>query len=484
MKLLPYSVLLTFLTVNAFLHSTLLSAQANVLVTGQILNHNSLIKTVELRVNNRYVNNEVDLYESNLLKDGTFAFAVAITEPQYVTISYSQNTALIYLEPNDSLSLVGEGSSFPHGISFAGKGGAHNRYLYKYLGSNPQEIDPFKKIQYKKGTYWFVLDPGMDNTMKNNHPEAFKKLMLLRREQSMADLNFNASNRPEEFSTAFREFMSTEIFYDWAYHVMLYGAVFKNKHGLTESYFSFLDEVPLQSETVGNYHYRDFLMAYLNYLVTKNNDLPEHPYLRQYEAATEILSGRALAFAQSEIIYRCFGVGQIDEILSNYWAFVEKTDYPEFSQKVVSVYEKAMKQSIGVPAPDFKLMDNLGRMVTLRSYNGQVVLLNFWASWCQPCMSKMRIMQPLEAELKSKGIVFMNVSLDRDTARWQQTLSQEQFAGVHLIADGDINSSIANEYQVRILPQYFLIDKNGAFAEKPKQFRADDLRLVLNRLSR
>lgn len=484
MKLLRYFFSITIFVFSFSLSSNILLAQANALVMGQIQNHNKLVKTVQLHVNNRYVNNEVEVYESNLLADGTFAFAAEINEPQYATIIYSRNKSMVYLEPNDTLRLVAEGTTFPHGVSFSGKGGPNNRYLYKYLEDHPTELDPFKKIQYKKGTYWFSLDMDTDKMMKNNHPEAFKKIMLLEKEQALTDLNFNVSNNPGEISSHFREFMSAEIIYNWAYHVLLYGSVFKNKHGLTESYFSFLDEVPLINEMVGNYRYRDFLMAYFNYQITKSNANPTEPYLKQYEKATNLLSGRALAFSQSEIIYKCFGLGKIDQLLAKYWGFVENTDYPEFSQKVEAVYQKAIKQSVGAPAPNFKLMDNLDRMVTLSSYDGQVVLLNFWASWCRPCMSKMRIMQPLEEELKSKGVVFMNVSLDRNQEDWKQALERENFAGVHLIADDDINSKIASDYEVRILPQYFLINKDGNFAEKPKQFRAEDLRLVLNQLSK
>ncbi|MFK7809648.1 MAG: TlpA family protein disulfide reductase [Saprospiraceae bacterium] len=472
------------LFIFSLLFNTFSFAQKNTLVTGQIQNHNTLVKVVELRINNRYINNEVDIYESNLLSDGTFAFAAEINEPQYATLVYLRDKFMVYLEPNDTLRLLANGSTFPKDVSFSGKGGANNRYLYKYLSEHPKEMNPFKKIQYKKGTYWFRLDPDMDAMMKNNHPEAFKQKMAMQKEQSLTDLNFNVTNHPGEISSAFHNFMSTEIIYDWAYNVLLYGSVFKNKHQLTDAFFTFLDEVPIQNEIIGNYRYRDFLMAYLNYQVTKNNLSPEQPYLRQYEKATELLSDRALAFAQSEIIYNSFGKKQIEEIIGKYWSFVENTDHPEFSQKVEAIYEKAVSQRVGAPAPDFKLIDNLDRNVTLSSYKEQVVLLNFWASWCKPCMRKMRIMQPLEEELRSKGVVFMNISLDKNPEVWKSTIEREGLVGVHLLADNNIESQVAKDYQVRILPQYFLINKGGNFAEKPKQFKSDDLRMVLNRLSR
>ena len=134
--------------------------------------------------------------------------------------------------------------------------------------------------------------------------------------------------------------------------------------------------------------------------------------------------------------------------------------------------------------PEFSLPDLQNKQHSIAEWDGKLVLINFWASWCRPCMNKMRIMQPLEEELKSKGVVFMNVSLDRNPEDWKRALDRENFVGVHLIAEGDIDSSVATDYQVRILPQYFLIDKYGNFAEKPKQFKAEGLRLVLNRLSR
>ncbi len=470
--------------IAVFCANSSIIGQANTLVMGQMNQHNKLVKTVELHVNNRYIDNEIEIFESNLLADGSFAFAVNVVEPQYATFRYSQNKVLVYLEPNDTLVIYGEGPSFPFSTAFSGRGGANNRYLYKYLDRHPKELNPFKLLQYRKGNYWYYVDVDMDNKMKNNHPEAFYKMLLLKKEQALMDLEFNVANQPGYLSDSFKEFLSAEIIYDWAYHLMLYGSVLKNKHKLTDEWFSFLDEVPINSKMIGNYRYRDFLMAYFNYLITKEIDQPQNPYLKQYELATQLMTGRPQAFVQSELIFKSFAAKNMEELLDRYWDFVRNTDYPEFNDKVVAAYEKALKQTVGAPAPDFKLNDELGRVVTLSNYRGQVVLLNFWASWCRPCMAKMRMMQPIEEELKSKGVVFMNVSLDRNESDWKRAIQSGDFGGVHLLANGDIDSQVATDYEVRILPQYFLINKEGQFAEKPEKFKPEDLKLTLNRLSR
>lgn len=227
-------------------------AQPNTLVVGKIENRNNLVKTIRLQINQRYYNNHVDLYTSNILEDGTFAFAVEVKEAQYAMVEYSRNKALIYLEPNDTLVLDADGNSFQYSLQFGGRSGKNNTYLYNYLKENPQELDPFKMLQYRKGKYWYACAPDMNQIISTTPQQQFKSKMLLRKENALSKLDFYASNYPDDLTPLFREFLSTDILYNWAFHMMTYGHVFKNKHSVTDDFYSFMDEVPLNTTSIGN----------------------------------------------------------------------------------------------------------------------------------------------------------------------------------------------------------------------------------------
>ena len=459
-------------------------AQANTLVRATVKNHNPLVKKAELHINVKYINNNVDIYESNVLEDGSFAFAVEVYEPQYATIVYSRNKALVYLEPNDTLYIDSDAGSFQFSIKFSGKGGHNNTYLSDYLKAHPKELNQFKMLQYKHGNYWFKCDPILSETMQRTPSQFFKKKLDLQRQEAIDGLAFYKFNNPDHLSEAFEEFISAEINYDWAYNLLLYGTIFKNKHAVPETFMNFLDELSIQNSQVGNYRYREFLLAFLSYAANKDKESAIEPYVLQYDLASNYLSGRALTFAQSEIIYRGFYGKIVDPLIPTYYQYLKTSENGEFDEKVLVAYQNAMKQAAGSPAPQFTLKDNLDRLVSLQSYNGQVVFLNFWASWCRPCLGKMQMMQPMQEELKKLGVVFMNVSLDRDSESWMKAIDEWEFKGVHLLAEGHIDSDIALAYEVKLLPEYFIINKNGNFAEKPKKFTAADIKEVLNNLRR
>ena len=126
----------------------------------------------------------------------------------------------------------------------------------------------------------------------------------------------------------------------------------------------------------------------------------------QYKLAGSLLEDKSLAFVQSEMIYRAFQKNKMEEMLPRYWEFVEQTPYLEFEEKVNSVYHKASRFAEGSPAPYFELPDRDGNQVSLYQYAGKVIYLNFWASWCRPCMSKMQKMQPMIKELENNDVVF------------------------------------------------------------------------------
>jgi len=96
----------------------------------------------------------------------------------------------------------------------------------------------------------------------------------------------------------------------------------------------------------------------------------------------------------------------------------------------------------------------------------------------------MQRLKPFVSEMEKQGIVFLNISLDRKEKDWIEAVERLQFGGVHTMADGDIDSDVAKKYEIRILPQYYLINKNGSFAERPPQSDMLSVRTRLSELSR
>lgn len=139
----------------------------------------------------------------------------------------------------------------------------------------------------------------------------------------------------------------------------------------------------------------------------------------------------------------------------------------------------------GPPAPDFSLKDINGHRVTLGEHLGQVVLVDFWATWCPPCRKSIPELVMLQKEHKKKGLVILGISLDDPMQT--SNLSLQAF-----IKDNHINYPILRSNQKTLkdffgntrisIPTMFIIDRQGKIKDKLVGFRPGSLENKLKTL--
>lgn len=455
-----------------------MSAQPNTLVIGKV-NNARLIKSIELSLNTLYLNNGVDVYTSKIIDDNTFAFAIEVKEPQIAILKYARNKGAIYVQPNDTLYISCDANNFQYSFEFSGSLGASNVCLTEYLRLNPREMSVFNMTQYRQKLYWYQNSPQMDKLMLEMNQSSFERHMATRKERAINHLKQYDLNHPGKLTSEFKHFLEAEIQYDFAYHRLMYGNVFKNRYSIKTSYFDFLEDIPLQNDQIGNEWYREFLIAYFDYKNVINSEDERSPFIFQYEEGSKELNGKTRAFFQSEIIARAFRAKENEVILDKYWDYMRYQDYGNFDIKVVESYEKAIKFAGGTLAPDFVLLDQNQEAIKLKNYRGKVVYLNFWATWCRPCMDKMEALKAIQTELENQDIVFINVSLDRNEQVWRKVIENRQFKGIHIVASGELNAEIAKAYEITVLPRYFIINKTGNFVKNPRSNDLEEIRKTL-----
>lgn len=128
-----------------------------------------------------------------------------------------------------------------------------------------------------------------------------------------------------------------------------------------------------------------------------------------------------------------------------------------------SLVEEESQQTnwIGKQAPDIQLKDPSGKVVTLSSLKGKVVLLDFWASWCMPCRKANPSNVALYKKLKGKPFEIYAVSLDKDKGKWMKAIADDGLSWIHVSDLKFWNSEAAKLYNVSAIPATFLIDKTG-----------------------
>ena len=118
---------------------------------------------------------------------------------------------------------------------------------------------------------------------------------------------------------------------------------------------------------------------------------------------------------------------------------------------------------IGKPAPDFTLVDKEGKTWTLSELKGQVVFVNFWATWCPPCREEMPSMQRLYAMLPKDKFKMVAI-LSKDDPALADRFAARLGLTMPIVNDG--NGIVGLRYGLTGLPETFIVDKQGVLREK------------------
>lgn len=116
--------------------------------------------------------------------------------------------------------------------------------------------------------------------------------------------------------------------------------------------------------------------------------------------------------------------------------------------------------SIGSEAPEIKLPDTLGKWKPLSEVKSKLVLVDFWAAWCYPCIKSMPDLKRIYTQYHNKGLEIYAVSLDRDYRNWVATCQRLELPFIHVNDPYGFNGKACQQYNVSAIPHKFLV-KDG-----------------------
>jgi peroxiredoxin len=172
-----------------------------------------------------------------------------------------------------------------------------------------------------------------------------------------------------------------------------------------------------------------------------------------------------------------FELPELEEISATFDTSLRASGY---YQSVMARIDVLKRVAIGQPAVDFTMNDSLGNPVTLSSFKGKYLLVDFWASWCRPCRGENPNVVKAYQGYSSKGFDVLGVSFDKDRAKWIKATKDDNLTWIHVSDLKYWGNAAGKLYGINSIPANVLLDKDQKIIAK--NLRGEDLQNKLAEL--
>ena len=437
--------MIRFLALFFFL-STTTFAQGLFKLSGEIQNPTE--RKVLITLYRDWVGEEEE-YEIKLNDKNQFSFSTNLNHIAYIDFYYAdQGFHYWIVEPNDEISMKFSPKNFWKSLLFTGKGSEKWQYYtlqrenFEVKNDFEKEADLLSKAPQEQ--YFDFLDN--EQATQLDFLEKTPNLSYIFKQSRKADIIGSLQNYKINF-------LSGDKYNNWTEERV------KNSLKIAE----LADSVQANSLEYGNMYLNLMDLFVAKSAVRKRKNLTETEELNLIKSSYNRvlfsfqLIERITAFKLKNMIEAENITPKIQTLVDNFLETSSNRDYKNYLTTKVS-FSKTLSQ--GSPAKPFKLKDIDGKEVSLKDFLGKTVYLDFWASWCGPCIYDMKFMETVKAKFQDE-VIFIQISLDNE-AEWREAIKMYDVKGINLRVDD--NNAVSKSYGVTGIPAYYLIDKKGNFA--------------------
>ena len=169
------------------------------------------------------------------------------------------------------------------------------------------------------------------------------------------------------------------------------------------------------------------------------------------------------------------------QILAYVYPLTDDNEFRKANPLVDQQFDQRLRDLHSVHELDFR--DTLGNIVRLSSFKGKYLVIDFWASWCKPCIQNVPALDQLINHYSADSIQFISISVDDNLVAWKRAIVQHQIAGVQLLDPAGFHGLAAMYCKVLWVPTYLVIDPNGQIIKyDAPQAVEPELKVLLDKL--
>ncbi|QTE21974.1 TlpA family protein disulfide reductase [Polaribacter cellanae] len=407
--------------------------------------------------------------EITLSEDGSFSDTLDLATDFYV-LKENNNIVPLYLPKGSEITITYDAKKKDSTIQLAGNANTVNNYILekgklssKLMGD---QKDFFSKNEADFKEHALKIKLGEEELLNKTDgiPEDFKA-------SELKSIKYNHLSFLKSYKPAHSYYIKDRNFKP------------------SEGFLSGLDTLELENES-------DFLFSqsYRALVASKLKEKSKEFIEKDSTIARDIAYLKTIANLKNQkiknnLLYADAQYGiNYTENLEDYYAIFSKNSTDEANNAKIDAEYKKIKYLVkGNPSPKFTdYENNAGGTKSLDDLKGKYVFIDVWATWCGPCIAQIPSLKKLEKEFHDKNIEFVSISIDtkKDYDKWKKMIVDRELSGLQLIADNDWESKFIQDYGIKGIPRFILIDPQGIIvnADAP---RPSDKKLVeiLNELN-
>lgn len=431
------------------------SAQSAIVVNGTI--KNKLSDSVYFQFETNHIIYAPEQVGVLLNADGSFTVQLNIPDDPYteVQMTHGKQVTEFIVTPKSKLNLSLDGNNFDSSIKYSGAGSEIANFIAKHaLAKGPVYM-------YMAQVRAYLSKP------KDEFEAAITKF-----KQVELDFMNNEQGLPEKF----KSFWSNRYVYLNNYLKIMYTSM--REQAMKRSAATDVDASQYTFTNYGDNVLNDDMMIVPEYRLFVPNYL-SMKYLANLQS-TDITIEDDKVFIQTvknETPKQtgAYGIAKIIYQRSKYYTYavmsqtcvVYNKTYPnnKYKSSLDEILATKKKFAAGSPAFDFELKTLDDKTVRLSDLKGKVVYMDFWASWCAPCIKEMPYSKKaVEHFSGNDNVVFLYISIDQDADGWKNAIEKHSVTGINTFDGNGWNGIVAEQYNIKSIPAYFLIDADGNFA--------------------
>jgi peroxiredoxin len=231
----------------------------------------------------------------------------------------------------------------------------------------------------------------------------------------------------------------------------------------------------------------------LNYLVqqinAETNRVKRDSLIVLYEQSKGNVLVEATKFAQTKPAspvssFVLFAISPLlngtEDLEKRYNALEATAKKGTFAKMIEQTIAEANLNKIGSEALLFSQNDTLGKLVSLKSFRGKYVLIDFWASWCGPCRTENPNLVAAFKKYATKNFTILGVSLDDNKTSWMNAIRKDKLTWTQVSDLQSWNNKVAQMYKIQSIPANYLLDPSGKIIAK--DLRGEELQVKLKEL--